>query len=160
MPFCEWTLRATKPRPSTYPASLSTIGDHIRARRLDRGLTQLEAGRLIGVDESTVWNWERGLTAPNLHAMPGVVRFLDYDPTKPATSAGAAIVQFRRSRGMSQERLAAALGVDAGTLGRWERGVSRPEGSVLGRVQKTRVWRVALGSLSPWSQPGHGVLED
>lgn len=34
----------------------------------------------IGVDKTTVHNWEAGTASPNLRAIPGVVRFLGHDP--------------------------------------------------------------------------------
>ena len=36
------------------------LGERIRRERLDRGLRQAAAGELLGVDQSTVSNWERG----------------------------------------------------------------------------------------------------
>ena len=43
-----------------YPANPKTIGEHIRKRRMDLGLEQKEVARIIGVTESTIWNWENG----------------------------------------------------------------------------------------------------
>lgn len=43
-----------------YPVELSKIGEHIRKRRLDLGLLQVEIAVHIGVTESTVWKWEHG----------------------------------------------------------------------------------------------------
>ena len=41
-----------------YPANPKTIGKHIRKRRMDLGLMQKEVAKIIGVTESTIWNWE------------------------------------------------------------------------------------------------------
>lgn len=41
-----------------YPANPKTIGEHIRKRRMDLGLMQKEVAGIIGVTESTIWNWE------------------------------------------------------------------------------------------------------
>jgi len=43
-----------------YPANPNTIGEHIRKRRMDLGLMQKEVVKIIGVSESTIWNWEHG----------------------------------------------------------------------------------------------------
>jgi len=43
-----------------YPANPKTIGEHIRKRRMDLGLMQREVAKIIGVTESTIWNWENG----------------------------------------------------------------------------------------------------
>jgi transcriptional regulator with XRE-family HTH domain len=55
------------------------IGEHIRKRRLDLGLLQLEVATMIEVTESTIWNWEHG-TEPELRHMPKIIEFLGYVP--------------------------------------------------------------------------------
>jgi len=40
-----------------YPTNPVTIGDHIRKRRMDLGLLQREFREIIGITESSVWNW-------------------------------------------------------------------------------------------------------
>ena len=64
MPFCHVTLRGQKPLPPAYPRELRTIGDQLRKRRLDLGLRQKDVARLLGVDETTVYNWEGHRTSP------------------------------------------------------------------------------------------------
>lgn len=166
LPFCQLTLRATKPRSSAYPASLSSIGDQVRTRRLDLGLRQRDVADQIGVATSTVTNWEKGRTTPDFRVMPKVIDFLGYEPVDAARvpTRGAAIVQFRRSRGISQKELAWVLGVDPGTVGKWETGRGWPAGMLLSRIQRTRVWRggldVALSmTLTPRMTSGTVVVE-
>lgn len=43
-----------------YPSNPKTIGEHIRKRRMDLGLEQKEVAKIIGVPESSIWNWEHG----------------------------------------------------------------------------------------------------
>ena len=62
-----------------YPTHPVTVGDHIRKRRMDRGLLQREVAEIIGVTESSVWNWEHG-TEPELHYNPKIIEFLGYIP--------------------------------------------------------------------------------
>ena len=38
----------------------------LKAARVNKGLTQLEASKLIGVTEDTVGNWERFKSFPNV----------------------------------------------------------------------------------------------
>lgn len=45
-------------------------GEHIGARRLDLGLLQKEAAELIGVDETSVYNWESNRVQPAVHFIP------------------------------------------------------------------------------------------
>ncbi|MEO1630752.1 MAG: hypothetical protein AAFU38_08230 [Bacteroidota bacterium] len=53
-PFINTALKARKPRPKGYPERIETVGDYIRARRMDLGLLQKELARTLGVDEMTV----------------------------------------------------------------------------------------------------------
>ncbi len=80
LPFCDLRLKSPKPLDRAYPTEFRSIGDHVRKRRLDLGLLQREVALQIGVDKTTVFNWEAGTAAPNIRAIPGVVRFLGYDP--------------------------------------------------------------------------------
>jgi len=60
-----------------YPTNPVTIGDHIRKRRIDLGLLQREVADIIGVTESSVWNWEHGVE-PEQHYNPKIIKFLGY----------------------------------------------------------------------------------
>jgi DNA-binding XRE family transcriptional regulator len=83
LPICDLGLRAPKPLDRAYPTELRTIGDHVRKRRLDLGLLQRETAARIGVDKTTVYNWEAGRATPSLRVRPAVIRFLGYDPADP-----------------------------------------------------------------------------
>ena len=63
-----------------YPRSPTTVGEHVRKRRLDLNLRQIDAAKIIGCDEMTVVNWEKGHTQPSVNHMAGVVRFLGFQP--------------------------------------------------------------------------------
>ncbi|MEX1138897.1 MAG: helix-turn-helix transcriptional regulator [Bacteroidota bacterium] len=73
-------LTAVRPKSAKFPKSLVTIGDHVRAKRLELKLLQKVVARLVGVDETTVYNWERAYTKPPLRYMPKILEFLGYDP--------------------------------------------------------------------------------
>ena len=105
---------------ATYPDELATYGDHIRARRLDAGLTQKQAAGEIGVDEMSVFNWERNRVEPAVRLIPGIIHFLGYCPFTPGLPLSGKLKMRRQSLGLSQEEMAKAVGVDAGTLRRWE----------------------------------------
>lgn len=62
-----------------YPATPKTIGEMIRKRRLDSGLRQIDVARIIGCDEMSVVNWEKGHTTPRVNRMAGVAKFLGFD---------------------------------------------------------------------------------
>ena len=132
MPFCHLTLSGSKPPKFGYPHKLKTLGDHLRKKRLDLGLLQRDVGQKIGVDESTIYNWENNRSYPNLYALPKVIRFLGYDPsyTTPKT-IGQKLLAYRKVHGITQKEMAKKLGVDPTTLARWEKGKGKPsEGSL------------------------------
>jgi DNA-binding XRE family transcriptional regulator len=83
LPFGDHRLRSARPLDREYPTELRTIGDHIRKRRLDLGLLQREVALRIGVDKTTVYNWEAGRATPSLRGLPAVIWFLGYDPADP-----------------------------------------------------------------------------
>ena len=80
LPFCRARLAAPRPSDPAYPVELRTIGDHIRARRLGRGLLQRQAAEEIGVVVESIRNWELGWRAPAIRHLPGIIRFLGYSP--------------------------------------------------------------------------------
>jgi transcriptional regulator with XRE-family HTH domain len=81
----------------------------------------------LGVTEATIWNWEAHRSTPQLTLIPKVIVFLGCDThsTQPM-SLGERLVAYRRAAGVSQRELAQRLGIDPGTLGRWEREKGRP----------------------------------
>lgn len=125
MPYCYLRLRAEKPRRG-YPSQLLTIGDHIKTRRLDLGLTQAQLADLLGVTKFSVRNWERHYSEPNLQTLPRVLAWLGYDPRPQAEGLLARVAAVRQRQGLSQRQLAARLGTDQSALSAWERGETRP----------------------------------
>ncbi|HEV2125066.1 MAG TPA: helix-turn-helix domain-containing protein [Chloroflexota bacterium] len=49
------------------------LGGQIRTRRAAVGLTQAEAAERLGTTESTVVNWEKGHTNPELRFWPAII---------------------------------------------------------------------------------------
>ena len=68
--------------------------------------------------------------------MPAILAFLGCDPSPQPGSLGRRLRHCRRVRGMTQAALAARLGVDPGTLARWEREERVPTGKYLRRVEE------------------------
>ena len=119
-------FQALWPKPPEYPAELLTLGNHIRARRLDYGLNQKEAAKRIGVNPWTILNWEKGHREPHVRAYPGIMNFLGYCPVQYPKSVGERIRLHRMHRGLTLLSLANILGVDEGTVGNWERSARLP----------------------------------
>jgi predicted transcriptional regulator len=78
LPFCHVAIRAEKPKDSAYPSVLKTVGDRLRARRLDLGLYQKDVAKLLGVDECSVWNWENNQKEAGRKSMSRITAFLDF----------------------------------------------------------------------------------
>jgi DNA-binding XRE family transcriptional regulator len=74
--FCRVCLTGEKPRDKAYPTEIKTIGDAIRKRRLDLGLHQQDVAKIIGCDQMSVLNWEKGYNKPAMNKMAGIGRFL------------------------------------------------------------------------------------
>jgi len=128
------TLSAKKPLPEPYPKTLRTIGDHIRKRRLDLKLFQKDVACILGVDTTSVCNWENN-RGPAINMIPKIIQFLEYNPfNNKFNTLGEKIKWYRKQRGMSQKQLAKRLDVDPTTLARWERSESEPNGMLKEQV--------------------------
>jgi transcriptional regulator with XRE-family HTH domain len=126
LPFCHVSIKGERPLPKTYPKELKTIGDHIRKKRLDLKLHQYEIAPLIGVNKTTIFNWERNYSSPKLRQIPKIIEFLGYIPFEEPKTLGERIIYYRRLTGMIQKELAGKLNIDPTTLARWEREEREP----------------------------------
>ena len=111
LPFCHAEVRSARPRPERYLKQLNTLGDHIRARRIDLGLLQRQVAEQIEVCNATITNWERNESTPVIRNMPAIIRFLGYDPLLPAESLPERPRSARRKLGLTQRKMADRLGV-------------------------------------------------
>lgn len=131
MPFCHAELRTPKPKSDRYPKELKTLGDHIRARRIDLNLIQSQVAAQIGVHEQTVTNWESNASQPAIQYLPAIIQFIGYDPLPMGTSMIERLIAARRICGMSQREMAERLGIDPSTLQGWESGKHQPSRKML-----------------------------
>ena len=98
MPYYRWSLVAGSQKHG-YPKSLNNVGDHLKTKRLDRGLKQKDVGSIFGVNTSTVYNWETGRTQIEVRYLPKVKDFLGYNPLSAPRNSGEAVRQARLARG-------------------------------------------------------------
>jgi len=138
VPFCQIKLKASKPQIPPYPpypSSLETLGDWIRKRRLDLKLTAKELGKILGVDQDTIYSWEYHRTSPNPRRLPGIIRFLGQEPgIKLRKFYGERILAFRKSRGLSRKQLAEIISIQTTTLRQWETDQACPSRLFLDRL--------------------------
>jgi transcriptional regulator with XRE-family HTH domain len=126
LPFCRIKLVGRKPERKLQ-IDPKTFSDHLRKRRLDLHLTLRDVAKQVGCDPSSVNAWERNYHQPALRRFPAIVAFLGY--SLEAASAdqplSVRIASKRRRLGLSQKALAELLGLDEGTVSKWERDESQ-----------------------------------
>jgi DNA-binding XRE family transcriptional regulator len=66
----------------------------------------------IGVDKTTVCNWESNASLPAIRYIPAILQFLGYDPFPPAQTLAERLTTARKVLGLSQQKLALLVGVD------------------------------------------------
>lgn len=124
------------PKVARIPAKPKSVGDHIRRRRLSLKLLQKDVAGQIGVDKTSIANWEANRSAPNIRHMHAIIDFIGYDPLPQAIMLAEKLVRQRTGLGLSQKDAATRIGVDAGTLARWERGERKPTTTCIKRVEQ------------------------
>lgn len=125
MPIYRLSLKAKK--TSKIPQNPKTLGDHIRKRRLELKLFQSAVAGIIGVEEASIYNWEKNLSNPSIKYIPKIIQFLGYAPdTFPQKTVGEKLIYYRMINGLSQKNLATILNINQTTLRRWESNKSQP----------------------------------
>jgi transcriptional regulator with XRE-family HTH domain len=122
---------------------LETWGDHIKRKRLELGLSQLETGRRIGVTEQSITIWELHHSKPRVQYIPKIIDFLGYAPYVATDSFPEWLFLRRHAVGLTQKVLAKLLGLDASTIASWERGGHRP---VKGSKERVQVYFIVCRS--------------
>ncbi|MEQ1843585.1 MAG: hypothetical protein ABL994_24530 [Verrucomicrobiales bacterium] len=126
--FCKWSYELPIPKSKAYPTRLTTIGDHVRTRRLDLSLLQREVADQIGVTEASVLHWETNVHAPTIPwVIAAIIKFLGYSPLPPPATRGEHIHQIRLIRGLNFSEAAAEIGISSATLLTWESDRGRPD---------------------------------
>jgi transcriptional regulator with XRE-family HTH domain len=118
------------------PTQPQTVGDHIRLRRLGLKLLQRDVAEQLGVEITSIHNWEGNASIPEIRYMPAIIRFLGYNPLPETNTLAEQLVRQRTSLGLSQKESAGRIGVDPSTLAKWERGERAPAGEFLEQVRR------------------------
>lgn len=85
MPFCQITLKSAKPlkdryNKSLYRLKLKTIGNELKKKRLQLGISQMALAQELNVRVETIQNWEHSRSIPPVKYLPRLIDFLGYDP--------------------------------------------------------------------------------
>ncbi len=131
-PICFKELR----HPKGYPKEIVTLGDHILAARLNRNLVQKKVAKIIGVNAWTVMIWEKNYHEPGFVHYPIIMNFLGYCPIQQAEHLGGWVKIHRFHRGLSQKETARLIGIDPGTLARYERCDCSPSGKYISMLKQ------------------------
>jgi hypothetical protein len=125
LPFYGWRLAS--PRPiGRYPIELNHLGDHLRRRRMDVGLTRKGAATQLGTNAWSLKCWEDDPSSKiRERFFPAIIRFLGYNPLPEPTTFGRLVMRERLSRGWSRPRLAVECEADVATIRRIERDTAR-----------------------------------
>ncbi|MDR7435959.1 MAG: helix-turn-helix transcriptional regulator [Armatimonadota bacterium] len=121
--------------PPGYPAHPRSLGEHLRKRRLDLGLSQSQVAKQLGVDEMTVVNWEKGRTQPSIRYLPRILAFLGYVPFDCPPDPLGWLRYYRLIHGMSCGALARELGMDESVVTGWFDGRHRPSARSVERIE-------------------------
>jgi len=89
-----------------------TLGDHLRARRLDLDLKQKDVAPLLGVSVFSLLNWELNKREPEIRFYPRIMVFLGYCPVHYPKTFGERLRLLRTHRGLSISELATILRID------------------------------------------------
>jgi transcriptional regulator with XRE-family HTH domain len=118
---------------------LNTIGDHVRRKRIERGLTQIQTADILGISEDTVADWEKGKTEPSDKRRKAVIEFLGYNPflleqEKPLITIGDHIRKRRLELSLTHAETAERLETNIDTAKSWQSGRTRPSKKRYGTI--------------------------
>ena len=108
-----------------YPEFPITVGEHIRKKRMDLGLLQREVAEIIGVTESSVWNWEHGVE-PEQHYNPNIIKFLGYIPFDCPDDTVGRLAWYKRTNGLTLNELGQQMQRHPDQLQEWLSGTRCP----------------------------------
>ena len=134
LPFCHVTLKGQKPLPHGYPAQPKTLGDQLRKKRMDLGLSQRALASQLGVSRTSIENWEGNEVKPARWMMTRIKEFLGLQISQTPASFAERLTTYRRGLGVSQEALARMIGVHKTTVVRWETGRRHPSKARLQKI--------------------------
>jgi len=138
-----------------YPEKIETLGDLLRKTRLDQGLEIKELQKIIGAFEGSIVNWECQGTQPKIKYLRPIIEFIDSNQPEPIPrkkiwelcfsenpaypshpkSFGEKLRATRMQNFMTIKQAAQELGVNEGTVARWELKGSQPNPELMERVQ-------------------------
>jgi len=73
-----------------YPAAPKTLGEFLRQKRVDLGLSQRKLAEMlaIGITDTAVEKWEKNQNRPTESHRRRIIEFLGFDPATPKLIGG------------------------------------------------------------------------
>lgn len=103
---------------------------------MDLGLEQKDVAQLIGVDTSSITNWELNRFPPAIRHYAKISDFLGYCILQYPKTPGERLRLFRIWAGLSIEKLAELLDVDPTTVKHWEQDLHSPAKASREKLEK------------------------
>ena len=140
------------------PKTPTTIGGHLRRRRLQLKIRQSEAALILKVSTVTFSRWECDKVYPTWPHQPALIEYLGYDPfTNPglgrpkgnetsgvaflssgtAGSIGLQILKRRMELKKTRKQMAKEMGISVKTLWGWETKRHKPDGLLRERILRS-----------------------
>lgn len=142
--------KSKRPPVFVYPHKLNTIGDHIKKRRLEEGLTRRELAEKLDTTFYAVRGWELEQKTPKVQLMPDIITFLGYKPWDDLSESFEQKVKvYCQLNGLTKKELAKQLGVHSETVYKWLNG-KKPGSRLLKKLKafadKTELQRPSFPS--------------
>ena len=140
-------FKARKPLNPALPTNLETIGDHLRKRRLEKGLSQPEVAKLLRVTTDTVTLWELNRNSPTARYFKRILTFLGYLPELGyGYSLGERLKLARHILGHTQRQAAVKMKCDCSNIRYIELNARKPQAVTNQKIE--RYIREALEKVS------------
>jgi DNA-binding XRE family transcriptional regulator len=132
LPFSKLHKTVCKPLKKKLLINPTTIGEKLKNKRIELGLTQKAMGGFIGVCEDSITFWEKNRNKPSIIYYPKIIQFLGYVPFDiDASTLGGQIKLYRYLHGLSQEDLALNLDINESTVFHYEKNKHKPSPKIL-----------------------------
>jgi len=104
---------------------------------MDQKMPQKELGKIIGVSECTIFNWEKNRSQSTIKYFPKIYEFLGYQPLDNPNQQDllTKLDTIRKSLGLSLEKIANLIGFDPTTLHNWKSNKQKPSPKLLKRIE-------------------------
>jgi DNA-binding XRE family transcriptional regulator len=137
LPFSGLHTKVRKPLGIKYIKTPVSVGEKIRNRRLELRLLQRDIAGILEVSEDCITNWENNRARPLIHNMAKVIKFLGFNPAESTLETlSEKIKKYRLLHGLSHKKMGKLVGVNASTIGSWEKEEHRPHRKHLNQIEK------------------------